>query len=235
MKLTRVTITGADDAVSHNALDDLSREFMFLELGILHSESKRGTPRYPSLSWCEHLYDSQSVNLSAHLCGKLARDVLSGDGRYVDECVGWGYQRIQLNGFGQHVGSIGVLIHKMHSHPNVEFICQAQNSADLSLVEFMSHRASNVSALWDLSGGRGIAQNPEFMPQTEFFRIGFAGGITVSNVHDILLAFCKDPDSAHLPLWIDIETGARDEHDRFDLDRARALLERAAPFVECES
>lgn len=42
MPLTRVTITGADDAVEPAELQALSHEFPFVEWGILHSYKRFG-------------------------------------------------------------------------------------------------------------------------------------------------------------------------------------------------
>ena len=53
--LTRVTITGADDAVDPGALVALSAEFPFVEWGILFSKSREGEARYPSAEWAARI------------------------------------------------------------------------------------------------------------------------------------------------------------------------------------
>ena len=103
--ITTVTISGADDGVDQAALAQLSKEFPYVEWGILHSASRRGTPRYPSERWlCEliQLSGYRRLRLSAHLCGTLARDVLRGaPGWELPDCRAW--QRVQLNGFSSEM------------------------------------------------------------------------------------------------------------------------------------
>jgi hypothetical protein len=55
--LTGITITGADDQVDPRELAMLSAEFPFVEWGILMSESRAGTSRYPGQTWMLHLDD----------------------------------------------------------------------------------------------------------------------------------------------------------------------------------
>ena len=74
--LTRVTITGADDDVDPEALLALSREFPFVEWGILYSAKRVGTPRYPTTEWMARL---PPVPKAFHLCGQSARDRGHGD------------------------------------------------------------------------------------------------------------------------------------------------------------
>ena len=49
--VTKVTVTGADDSVDVDGLIDLSKEFPFVEFGILLSKSSAGSARFPSGLW----------------------------------------------------------------------------------------------------------------------------------------------------------------------------------------
>lgn len=100
--LDRVTITGADDSVDVSELSRLTDEFPFVEWGILFSQSKQGTKRYPSWEWIESLVEEKRrwlltkedrgamhwnkwrhdgppyparFMLSGHLCGQWVRDI----------------------------------------------------------------------------------------------------------------------------------------------------------------
>ena len=103
--LTRVTVTGADDAVDPRALMALGVEFPFVEWGVLMSESRQGTPRYPTRRWMiglentakDAMRTATAMNLSAHFCGAVAREALAG--RLHDLPVIERVRRIQVNGY----------------------------------------------------------------------------------------------------------------------------------------
>lgn len=77
-------------------------------------------------------------------------------------------------------------------------------------------RASVHSWLYDRSGGHGIV--PEKFPPGPNYMVGYAGGINPDNVLDIL-----DKIEANYPFWIDMETGVRDENDKFDLNNVEKI------------
>lgn len=88
-KLCPVTFTGADDAVDPNDLAAISREYPFVEWGILLSKSNAGRPRYPSRDWiqqAEKIFRSQSLQASGHICGSWMRDLCGGDFSVLNEC-----------------------------------------------------------------------------------------------------------------------------------------------------
>lgn len=235
MKLTRVTITGADDQVAPAALIELSRSYPFVEWALLGSKTRRGTPRFPSDHWMDgwmeaRLDEPVDFRWAVHLCGELARRALSGCQRI----RGWLHTlarpaystpRVQLNGFSNYRIPLLAIAEQM---PGWEFILQ---TADLQS-EFRGLELAkihpNVVNLLDASGGRGEvaiwAERPEK-------RLGYAGGIGPDNVVEQLehlLSFKTEQD-----FWIDMESGVRTD-DRFDLDKVRRVLDLAAPFVSKE-
>jgi hypothetical protein len=93
MKLTRVSITGADDSVDPEYLIDLSLEFPFVEWAILVSRSQESNYRFPSRTWCRrfaalanaaNLTKGISINVATHVCGSWVRELLVGDLRWDD-------------------------------------------------------------------------------------------------------------------------------------------------------
>lgn len=82
MRIQLCTITGADEEVNQDDLFQLSREFPFVEWGILFNDDP-GFPRYPGYQWVTDLIESRHtwVDLygtnrhfpmfSAHLCGNV--------------------------------------------------------------------------------------------------------------------------------------------------------------------
>lgn len=236
--LTRVTISGADDEVSPALLRSLSDEFPFVEWGILRSASREGEPRYPTLAWREQLGEvailcdrpgQLDMNLSAHFCGQLTRDTLAGDMRWFKELPAE-YDRVQLNGFvptrevEQYIGS-----------HDVEWIIQARDTNLLNVArEYRKAlaEASRVSALWDPSGGRGIATKE--WPVATGFSLGYAGGITPENVVQVLGEIERSMGPGlynDLDFWIDLESGVRTS-DKFDVGKVHDLLQRAEPLLK---
>jgi len=83
MKLTRVTITGADDNTNPQDLIQLHQKYPFVEWALLFSPSRQGTARYPSHEWIKTFAECVSLSvdrdnpifISAHLCGQYMRDI----------------------------------------------------------------------------------------------------------------------------------------------------------------
>ncbi len=224
MRLTRVTITGADDAVPHIALRDLSEEFPFVEFGILLSRGRFGEHRYPSTKWLMGLEVAGLVpRCSYHMCGGHARRIMGGDPTLVPHSI----KRMQLNGFSQY--HLPCLL-AAEGAPEVEFILQCNTYAALKHALYLREGKTNVVALWDPSGGEGksFVDNLPFPRAAEFeIPMGYAGGIDEHNVEDVIAMLCS---GAGDPLWIDLESGARTD-DEFDVDKVRRILKLAAPSV----
>lgn len=226
MSLTRVTITGADDDVAVSDLIDLSREFLFVEWGVLVSPKRWGTARYPSRLWIHELAVAWRradvpVALSLHLCGAFARGWMAGDDSRIKTDVGAaGFKRYQINGFTTSCAST------MAWTPlGVDAVLQVRAEDELQEAARVAAAMPRASLLFDPSGGRGI--EPFRWPTPPFgARMGYAGGINAENVEQVL----ADIGPVDGDFWIDMESGVRTD-DRFDLKKVRAVLERAAPFV----
>jgi len=222
MNLKRVTITGADDDVDIQALIDLSAEFPFVEWAFLVSKSKVGSPRYPKgwLQIIERLHGKSQT--AVHLCGEAARWALCGD---IKMSYVWHHSRVQLNGFSAY-RLPGLLA--AHIHPEIEFILQVQSIEALDHAAELANMHQNVSALWDLSGGRGItALGCPLPPVPLHGRLGYAGGISPHNVYRAISTLKMQGDG---DTWIDMESGVRTD-DCFDIEKVRRVLEIAAQEI----
>jgi phosphoribosylanthranilate isomerase len=231
MKLTRVTITGADEGISPEALLALSVEYPFAEWGVLRGgEDRDGTPRFPRASWVQHLSELVQLNQrpqrpawSLHLCGELARHAMAGSQGVAAALRAYTASRVQLNGFSQYRLPMLALAQQF---PEIEFILQTSDLAGEFAALELEKIHSNVVHLLDASGGRGIVSHWAERPES---RLGYAGGIGPDNVVDQirhLLTYTTKQD-----FWIDMESAVRTD-DRFDLAKVRRVLELAKPFVE---
>jgi hypothetical protein len=220
-----VTITGADDATSPYALVALARAYPSLEWGILYSDKRAGTPRYPSAAWRAALPDLPDVRYALHLCGSAAREVVvAGVPR---RAVDRRYARVQINGY--EPGSPGSL-----ATGDVRWILQCREEAALPIVT-EDARAIGGEVLYDPSGGRGHRLTlPRWLTPIADVRIGYAGGIGPDHVTEVLDAIAAATGRRH-GFWIDMESGVRDAHDRLDLDRAQEVLVRVRDWTKKHS
>ena len=235
MPLKLVTITGADDSVRPEDLVELSKEFPFVEFGILASAFRSGTPRFPSRVWVDCLKsiptaEKGPLKLSLHLCGKWVRDLLQGVLEFDWKLVP-GFDRVQLNFHadetpctpkkfwdrlleisqcglcpGRGVKQIVFQLDGAKGLHHLSQVCE-QNGANRGFVD--------VAPLFDASGGAGVL--PEKWPTPFLFREGttyafhgYAGGLSPDNLWEQLP---KIHEAAHgADYWIDVETHVRSEY-----------------------
>jgi hypothetical protein len=241
MKLTRVTLTGADDSVDPRELVRLSSRFPFAEWGILFSASRQGNePRYPSFDWVERRLLAategrdplSTFHLAAHICGSLARDIFEGRNRtiFYSRRVFEMFARVQLNGFADASMSPDFNpFPALDTNPGIEFILQVNDAVSITAASRLARVRKNVAALWDQSGGLG---RPSSAPPWSLFqglRLGHAGGIGPHNVTDVLGMHAARPGDG--AFWVDMESSLRGPDGGFDLRACEAVLEAAAPFV----
>ncbi len=244
-----VTITGADDGVDPNHLIALSREFPFVEWGILYSTKRSGTPRYPTNAWMRSLHEARGAafgilgihsptfpKFSLHLCGQAARETAKGRADHIDHCA-ISTQRVQLNGYeptdpDEHpqLEGLAELIYQM---PYLEFILQARDAKALVGCASDARALKNASVLYDPSGGRGIHEGVWPSKPARDVRTGYAGGIWLGTIQEAIRHVVL-----HNADWIDMESGVRTSFgmdaptsDDFDLNRVRAVLEAAAQLI----
>jgi hypothetical protein len=247
MNITRVSISGADDAIDPIDLLRLSVEFPFVEWGILYSEKRQGTPRYPSAEWRENLIGlllntvkGKNLHLALHLCGKASRDVFEGrDSKwFARKDFHAPYERVQLNGFSPYKDKLKYL--PLNSDPYdkdqlanlfkfcpCEFIVQCADEEELKIVDdfAVKNNLQFLNALYDPSGGRGL-RNVEWphLP-TRQVNVGYAGGIGPDNVSQIVSDIMGKPKTDKMEAtWIDMESRIRSNEDKFDLALVREVL-----------
>jgi hypothetical protein len=252
--LDRVTITGADDSVSPLQLKELSAEFPFVEWGILLSQGKVGTPRFPSYQWLLDLYEEMEItvmmpHLSTHICGSWSRELL--DGRWPfpwrKDWVLSIFERAQINFTAKPATSTHPLTDILekwsydYGGPQ-EFIIQ-DNAANGSFFSSMLEICGFIVPLFDGSGGKGDL--PGTWPAAEYVAFpedgvdnsakspiyhGYAGGLGPDTLEAQLPRIFEAAGEARI--WIDMETRVRSDNDRlFDLAKVRRCLEICAPFI----
>ncbi len=207
-----ITFTGVDEHTDLNELVHIS-SFFPVEWVVLFSPGRQGSGRYPPLSLVGTLSQlrSDGVKLAAHLCGQFASDVI--DGNELSLCLE-GFGRAQINTARKDIHTSGVSRFAARYRMPLRPILQCRG-------EFPEN--VEVSWLFDTSGGRG--ESPSGWPKppsgnSPWNLCGYAGGLNPDNVRTAVQVI-----ATHNGYWIDMETGVRDERDRLDLSKCRAVSE----------
>ena len=243
MELNKVTITGADESINSKELIELSKQYPFVEWGILFSKSSQGVkPRYPSLEWIENFINEivnsgVSVNISAHICGAYMREILQGSNTLPD--VVKKFNRLQFN-FKYYDSEVNEesfvkLLINDTTFFGSEIILQLRNDLNDNLFYnlekiFSSRPEVTISGLLDCSGGTGKEIDDNFPLLISRFKtyFGYAGGINPNNISSIIQKIgAKGKDNQDLRYWIDMESGVRTklgDKDFFDLNKVNDCL-----------
>jgi phosphoribosylanthranilate isomerase len=222
MNIDRLTITGADNSVDIENLVWLSKWYSFVEWGILFSKGRRGTARYPSLMWIDVLMQQGGMNLSAHLCGEYAREVMEQSKFDVFDLYN-GFARFQINyNFEKSTGwDLVALVWWAEEHPNTSIILQWNKANGPYLKDMTDIKyPPNIHILYDSSGGRGREISNIEAPFKTY--TGYSGGISPDNIKSVLNLINNYP--AKESVWIDMESGVR-ANDVFDLKKVQLILE----------
>ena len=216
-----ITFTGIDWKTDISELHELQKQYPYVEWGVLVSKNwKTNGNRYFNPNFLESL--DGSLNLSAHMCGSVAREAVNGN---LDPFLTWAnglfvfklFKRCQLNVATnknnpekfEYKGDIGDYFE--------EVILQQKGVDDCDL--FMNcDMNKHVSVLLDASGGNGINTDIELLNLPA--KVGYAGGINADNVAEKLTYLVKNCRTPH---WIDMESGVR-TNDWFDLDKVKKIL-----------
>lgn len=208
-----ITFTGADDRTDPIELGRLAADYP-VEFGILISESRKGTPRYPTgMSTTRLVRNNPNLRFSFHLCGETARGVASGLAPFYG-LVGDNVRRVQVNLAQASYPDVTRIRRYGLSH-HVETIVQSRDPFEFPC-------DINVSWLYDPSGGRGESPANWPRPAPGLTMVGYAGGLGP----DTREAFNAIAEVAgQTAYWIDMESKVRNQHDEFDLGLCRKVCE----------
>ena len=229
MVINKVTLTGADDKTDIKLLQDIQKEYSFVEWGILISTNQNRN-RYPSEDF---IYDlrNKGLNLALHVCGKHSRAILQ-DGNF-DPMVKYDwFNRYQINfNFKNTEHNTWNIIELLDKFPTKKFILQDNLSNKKEIKTILNtcyiKRLSNIDVLYDSSGGRGTEIKSVESPYDDVYT-GYSGGLNPENVKDICEKIITFDDESKV--WIDMESGVRTD-DIFDLEKVIKVLETVKNFI----
>lgn len=222
MRLQHITFTGVDGKTDLGRLWEIQQEYPIAEFGVLVAKNWRDNGnRYFNPSYLDSL--DRGLNLSAHLCGSIARAAVRGD---------WQPFRDWARAFPFLFNRCQINIAKSTENPESfvwndafyfnEIILQQNSVKDcqLFLSSINDRHQKHITALMDASGGEGI--NTPLEPLNLPHKIGYAGGFNADNVADKLTFLLTSEQVGDF--WIDMESGVRTD-DWFDLDKVVKVLE----------
>ena len=229
--LRRVTITGADNSIRPEQLADITRQFPYVEWGILLSANAEGNNRFPTLDWINKI-NLDSPFFSGHICGKWVRDICEGNWSILEQRpISHIFSRFQLN-FHSYLHKIkdvksfvkGFMNPKLN---NKQFIFQ-MDDVNNDILNIARDAGIDAVPLFDTSGG--VGQLPDAWPKSiPDCYCGYAGGLSCENLVEQLALIRKVITDS---IWIDVETRIRSEDDtQFLLDKVVRFLEISQPYV----
>jgi hypothetical protein len=229
-KITKVTVTGADDTTDISRLFEIQDKYPFVEYGILVSEKYslgEGRGRFPSKAWLEKLAEANEKSGMKFLLGEWP-EFNKISYKFEDH-----FDRFQINTHAQYheidIRALDILMNFLEFHSQ-SAIFQIDGVNDV-LGQLVKNKYSMRKAcgLFDLSHGAGVlpTQWPEIIKD---IKCGYAGGLSPENVAEQVEKII--PLVGDNTFWIDAETHLRSDGDRkFDLEKVTKFLEAAKPFV----
>lgn len=216
MSINRITFSGADESVE---VEDLLRiqanyyhEPIQIEWGILLSEDRMGTPRYPGQGWLlevEQIFP-EFLSLAWHICGSE---------KYVDQVMFYsqfGEDRVQLNvavrDSKEKLNTVSSILTKKTIVPF--------NLANTELIKLIQTRGLECPYLYDSSGGKGKSPVKWLAPLPNHY-CGYAGGLGPDNI--VEEAKKINEVSGDTAVWIDMETGVRTD-EKFDPYKVETVI-----------
>jgi phosphoribosylanthranilate isomerase len=240
-QIDRVTVTGADDDTSVSDLIKLGKKYPWVEVAILLSRNSAGSARYPEGDWIEYFFDELDrefihsgfvLKTSGHLCGGWVREILLGDLKddLKNLLSNYNFDRWQINTHGiKHKVDYPKFYNVLETFQNNDQSVIFQvDGANQQLIDNCEEKGfKNISALFDLSSGRGVSPESWPSPLDNIF-CGYAGGLSPENVKEN----CNKIVDFDTPVWIDAETHLRSlDTDKFDLGRVEEFLENTKEFT----
>lgn len=251
-----ITLTGADNSVHADDLFTVSKDFPFVEWGILLSRRQGGNPRFPSIEWLDDLgmsyyyEENQQAKFSLHLCGQYVREILRGEDKFANELGTdvWDiFSRVQINTHGEdQQWDTEALAAVIAAHPEKQFIFQldgfGKNEAMAKSMSF-EYKLENIAFLCDRSHGAGIVPYGWPIPPLSNVDTGYAGGLGPDNIlhmHSNIQSAIQSRTDFKKDYWIDMETKLRSgDHinpdEKFDMEKCVQVLRIAQPWFNANN
>eukprot|EP00924_Labyrinthula_sp_SR-Ha-C_P007026 snap_masked-scaffold_8-processed-gene-7.43-mRNA-1 protein AED:0.01 eAED:0.01 QI:0/-1/0/1/-1/1/1/0/262 len=255
MKIRYVGFCGVDDSVDIASLLEITNKYseIPIEWGFLFRPEKEGEARFISAknlpgvvgeNGLRATQPNKHFGLAGHLCSTRCEEVLRGETAFLRELRSLGFKRVQINatranGVNVDLNSLDYkkLLKLFEEVNDLEYIIQINDETQIIADTLADQNPvpKNISFLFDSSKGTGkvIGSFPE---PTKGIKAGYAGGISPSNVMEILTRMAKDANVQKCPsTWIDMESSLRvikAEKDIFSLEQVDLVLQSVKQLIE---
>ena len=203
------------EIITFTDLARIAQRYPRAEFAVLAgSRTGQGDPAYPPL---ETLWEVQGAlpRTAVHLCGKYAREAAGEEpesGLLPSLCRGFGRVQVNLPAAARHSEQERRRIHSLTGFAG-------RTDAETIILQ---HRGPwrdiptddvRFEYLHDRSGGEGREDMESWPEPPRHRRAGYAGGLGPHNIVRAL-EFVETHPAAHV--WLDMQSGIRDEADRMD-------------------
>lgn len=229
--LRRISLTGADDAVSIEELSLLAQQYARVEWALLYVPYAEGQARNPTRSWREAFFKAELPGYSAvHLCGRQAFEELLA-GELPEEILKANRLQLNINARKRDFTDdevLAVIDRALHLGPDVILQYHPTTAAlvGYAVAHCPFHLRRRLHVLMDSSRGTGVVPESWGAPAAVAQAFcGYAGGLGPDNVATVAAQLT----ALAVPYWLDMESGIRTEN-QFDLAKVRAVLGRTDAF-----
>lgn len=200
----KVTFAGIDETISLEKLLEIEEKYPEVEFAFLLSNKGGTAARYPSLNYLNYVLPKLK-QYAVHLCGGTTNEFLTEGKNYKFYPQVARASRVQINKKDTQIHRKALTLKTIY--PNLHLIQPVS--------DFSEAIDSEISLLWDKSGGRGLFFDPHTWPSAKCATqpLGFAGGISPDNIEkvkDIIDRLVRVEAFNEEINWIDMESGIRD-------------------------
>ncbi len=212
--LALVSFTGPDDQTDIGKLKAYQEAFPFIEWAILVFPRDTGSPRYPQRDWIHRFLDSGPTQAALHVCGQDVHNFINREPEMWE--LAQRFNRVQVNFFqGKDPIDPAKLSDTINAYGKPVIL--PYNPKNMVTNEQVT---APHDVIFDRSGGKGLS--PDSWPEALTTRFcTYAGGLgpeTISEQFPRIVAAARD-----LPFGIDMQTGLRDEQNRFDFLKVKSV------------
>ena len=242
MRLTVITVSGANEFTDIKALLRICEKYPLAEIGVQVSGDKAafGMARYWWI-WALCFYATPMTQIALHLNKDWVEDFCAGKvPKELKTFLEFRHQnglpvisRVQLNfKVGREkTPDVARLADMIRFYDSQRFILSYNDSNKEIIDQLYQVEDIEFDCLYDESFGNGIVPDKRKSPAFPNMIQGYAGGLSPQNVLQTLNQI-KQVLPANAEFYIDAQKGLEDENEHFSLEKCHAFLRKASKWVE---
>ena len=241
MKLTTITLSGANEFTDIRALLSLCEKYSLTELGIQVSGEKAafGMARYWWI-WALSLYVTPFTRLALHVNKDWVEAFCAGKiPKELDTFLSWRhdngepiFSRVQLNfKIGREKDFNPAVLRNMIQSYSAQRFILSYNDSNKEVIHYLYQEGLEFDCLYDSSFGAGILPEKRLPLIYPDVCQGYAGGLSPQNVLIELNKINKVLAEGEM-FYIDAQKGLEDDDGHLSLEKCNLFLKRASKWAE---